>query len=346
MKLYFECNFFEKQFEISKNFSVIQNEINLKQKLQGNKFSFEKKEIEYFCRWHQNDLWDPNKPCILMPIRDNLSLLKVTLSNFKKNNVFDLANVIVIDDRSMEDLFLTSTEVASYLRVDNEKGFNFSMLMNIAAGICKTLEVKEILLWNCDLWCPNTEALPELLKRHRENNSVVSGTKLLYPPAEMSLNNEEDTQNIKEINKNMLNGKWRETVQYGGDAWILTPQNNTTVHPVHLKRFAAPDNPMVNCNRGSCFITGALQLWNLEKYIELGGLNPSLSRNFQDVDLCLRAAQKKYIGMYFGKDLHFYHDESAVFNSLPDETKFNKQMESDNVLFGKIWNSKIMEIIF
>jgi len=343
---YFECNFFEKEFEASRNFSIIQNEINLKQKLQNNKFSFEKKQIEYFCKWLPNNLWDAKKPCILMPIKDNLRLLKITLENFQNNNVLDLANVIVIDDRSTEDLVPTSTAVASYLRIDNNKGFNFSMLLNIAAGICRSMGAKEVLLWNCDLWCPNAEALPELLRRHRDSNSVVSGAKLLYPPASMSLNDEKDTENIKKISKNMLNGKWRETVQYGGDTWILTPGNNTGIHPVHLKRFAAANNPIVNCNRGVCFLTGALHVWNLEKYIELGGLNPSLARNFQDVDLCLKALQKNYIPLYFGKDLYFYHDESAVFNNLIGEAKYNKQMESDNVLFGKIWNKKIMELIF
>lgn len=343
---YFECNFFKKKFNIQESFSVFQNEISLKEKLSNNKFSFEKKEIEYKCKWLINESWDVTKPCILMPIRNNSFLLETTLKNFSLNSVHDHTNVIVIDDRSEEKIKEIAIKSCSYLRIDNDKGFNFSMLMNIAAGICNELGSKEIFLWNCDLWCPDSKAILELLNRHRKNNSEVSGSKLVYPPIEMSLNGEKDTDNIKQINKNMLNGKWRETIQYGGDAWMLTPQNSTLIHAIHFKRFSSPTNPLVNCDRGSCFITGALQLWNLNKYIELGGLNPSLSRNFQDVDLCLKTLQSGIVPRYFGKDLYFYHDESAVFNRLIDDTKFNKQMESDNVLFGKIWNKKIMEIIF
>ena len=346
MKLYFECNLFKESFSLKPKFTVTQNEISLKQKLQNKKFSFEKKEILYECEWLKHDSWNTSKPTILMPIRDNSDLLSMTIANFIENKVNKIANIIVIDDRSTEDLYKVCKEVASYLKVNNDKGFNFSMLMNIGAAVCHSIGTKEILLWNCDLWCPDPEALPELLKRHRENKSVISGSKLLYPPREMSLRGEIDTKNVKKISKSMLQGKWRETVQFGGDAWLLTPQNNTLVHPIHAKRFSNPNNPIVNCDRGSYFITGALHLWNLKNFIELGGLNPSLARNFQDVDLCLKALIKGYTPMYFGKNIYFYHDESAVFNNLKNENKFNKQMQSDNVLFGKIWNDKIMEIIF
>jgi len=345
MKSFFECNFFKEKFNLENKFVITQNEISLKDKLQANKFSFEKKQIKYTCEWIKNKDWATDKPCVLMPIRDSLEILKKTLKNFDENSVYEHVNVIVIDDRSKEDLKKIVKDKCSYLRVDNDKGFNFSMLMNIGAGVCNALGIKEIFLWNCDLWCPDSQALPKLLNKHRKSNSKISGSKLVYPPIEMSLNGEEDTENIKLIGKKMLNGKWRETIQFGGDVWILTPQNNTYIHPVHFKRFANPSNPLVNCDRGSCFITGALHLWDLKTFIHLGGLNPSLSRNFQDADLCLRSVESGNIPRYFGKDLYFYHDESAVFNNLIDETKFNKQMQSDNVLFGKIWNEKIMEII-
>jgi GT2 family glycosyltransferase len=346
MKSYFECNLFQQNFKPSVKFTVSQNEINLKQKLQEKKFSFEKKEVIYNCNWVKHDEWDNNKPTILMPIRNNSDLLSITMNNFITNKVNKVANIIVIDDRSSEDLYKVCKSIASYLKIDNNKGFNFSMLMNIGANICYSMGTEHVFLWNCDLWCPNPDSIIELLRRHKENKSVISGSKLLYPPKDMSLRGEIDTKNIKKINKNMLQGKWRETVQFGGDAWLLTPENDTLIHPIHTKRFANPNNPIVNCDRGSCFITGALHLWNLEKFIELGGLNPSLARNFQDADICLKAMVKGYMPMYFGKELYFYHDESAVFNNLIDENKFNKQMQSDNILFGKIWNDKIMEIIF
>lgn len=346
MKSYFECNLFEEDFILEEKFIVTQKELCLKEKLEGRLASFEKKTIEYKCNWSVHENWDSNKPCLLIPIRDNKSLLEVTIKNLVKNKVNKQANIIIIDDRSEEDLKTISTKTMSYLRVDNEKGFNFSMLNNIAAKICDSLGAKEIVLWNVDLWVPNKDTFTTLMKKHRENNSLISGSKLLYPPKTMSLNNEEDTENIRSINKDMLSGKWRETVQFGGDSWVLTPHSSILLSPIHNQRFRKANSSLVNCDRGVTFLTGALHVWNLAYYIKLGGLNPSLSRNFQDVDMCLKSVELENIPLYFGKDLFFYHDESAVMNNTKGEVKHNPQMESDHILFGKIWNEKIMKIVY
>tara|TARA_Y100001973_G_C5163474_1_gene314786 strand:+ start:203 stop:1243 length:1041 start_codon:yes stop_codon:yes gene_type:complete len=346
MKSYYRCNFFNNKFVAKEQFDILQHEISLKDTLKDGKHSFEKKQIKYECKWNQHEQWDSNKPCILIPIRDNRYLLEITIKNLLDNKINDQANIIIIDDRSSEDIKSISVKNMSYLRIDNTKGFNFSMLMNIAAGVCNSLDIKEIVLWNSDLWAVDKNSFSNLLKRHRENNSLISGSKLLYPPKEMSLNGEEDSENIKSFAKSMLNGKWRSTIQFGGDAWIQTPGSPISLSPIHYKRFSDPKNPLVNCDRGVCFVTGALQVWDLQYYINIGGLNPSLSRNFQDVDICLRSVELNNIPIYFGKELYFYHDESAVLNNIKNEKKNNKQMHSDHVLFGKIWNNKINGIVF
>jgi GT2 family glycosyltransferase len=73
-------------------------------------------------------------------------------------------------------------------------------------------------------------------------------------------------------------------------------------------------------------------------------LNPSLSKNLQDVDLCLRANELCKKVMYYGKNLFFWHDESLTFYS-ENEKKNDKQMISDRILFAKIWNDKILGLI-
>ena len=99
--------------------------------------------MEYFCRWLPQDGWDSNRPSILVPIKDHEELLSITIDNFFNNNIHKKANVVIIDDRSERDLeSLVVKSGFSYLRVDNESGFNFSMLNNIAAKICHTLGLK------------------------------------------------------------------------------------------------------------------------------------------------------------------------------------------------------------
>ena len=342
MKLFYNCSFFEEEINIEDKFSVQQQELVLKSIPTSERVSFKKLNVAYDCSWKMQSDWDSSRPTILIPTKDQHKLISFTISNLKDNNIHQHCNIIIIDDRSTEDIRTLTTESGlSYLRVDNKKGFNFSMLNNIAMKICDSLGVKEAILWNSDLWVAKEEYLLEILKRHREENSTVSGTKLLYPPAEMSLGDTE-TENIKKHFPQMVGKIWRETTQFGGDSWLRTIDSPIVFSPMHYRRFSSYIDSRINCDRGASFVTGAFQLWNVSKFIELGGLNPSLAKNFQDVDICLKAVSNDIVPMYFGKDLFFYHDESPT---LLKEGKEDIQLTSDHVLFGKIWNDKIVRLI-
>ena len=244
MKSFFECEFLKQEWVPVDDFTVMQTEVVLRDVKPSGEAVFSKFEVEYKCRWKKQQSWQ-TRPTILIPIKDNLSLLEVTLKNLKDNEIDQNFNVIIIDDRSEEEIEkLVADNNLSYLRVDNNKGFNFSMLNNIAAKNCKELTIDTIVLWNSDLWCASGEATLELLRRHKENKSQISGSKLIYPPANMSLRNQEDTINIANHFAHMK-GKWRNTVQFGGDAWV--PTSNTSpllVSPIHFKRFADMKNPI------------------------------------------------------------------------------------------------------
>ena len=115
--------------------------------------------------------------------------------------------------------------------------------------------------------------------------------------------------------------------------------------PYHFRRFSNKDDSRVNSNYGTDFVTGALQLVNLNWFIKIGGFNPSLPKVFQDVDLCLKAIKEGRKVMYFGKDIHFFHDESYNHYSNKNQEKMDLQFHSDQVLFAKIWNSEIGHIL-
>mgnify|MGYP003138611841 FL=1 len=125
-----------------------------------------------------------------------------------------------------------------------------------------------------------------------------------------------------------------------------TTSDGSSFIPMHYKRFADKEDPCVNCDTGMETVTGALQVINLEWFIQNGGLNPSLSKNFQDTDLCLRAVEQGLKVMYFGKDIYFYHDESYNFYYNNSETKMDQQMFSDNTLFEKLWSKKLPTLVF
>lgn len=328
---------FSQERDLNGPFSFEQEEIVL---IKGTENKFKKEKVFYHCLFEPSPSWDKNKPAIIICIKDNVDLLSYTLNNLYDKKVQSRINIIIVDDRSTHDIKSVALEhKTNYIRVDNDKGFNFSMLNNIGAYVANKLGTEEIILWNSDLWANEEDTLPKLLSLHRQNNSIISGTKLLYPPSEISFNKEENPDNIKKNFPNKL-GIWRETIQFGGSFWF--PSGDKVI-PHHFLRFGSPIDPRVNCNKGEGFVTGAFQIINNKWFTENGGLNPSLSKNFQDSDICLRALESNSPIFYFGKDLFFYHDESV---SLEKEGKIDHQLLSDSVLFGKIWNNKVTHLVF
>lgn len=344
-KSYFECSCFNEDIDIFKEqFTIKQKEILFDQ-MNGEQAKFKPIDVEYKCKFiFQKSNFDKIKPFIIIPSRNNIDLIKYTLNNLFQNKVHDICNIMVVDDRSTDDYQqLLNNFNISLLRVDNQKGFNFSMLCNIGAYIANKLACKEIILWNNDLWVEKREYLETILKKHREDDSTISGTKLLYPLKSFN-GNSEDSENIKQHFPNMKEGKWRGTVQFGGSAWVTT-NGPIRMSPIHKKRFENSNHYLVNDNHAEIFVTGAFQVIELKWFIKNGGLNPSLSKNFQDVDLCLRSCLNGNRVMYYGMDVHLFHDESLTFFS-GNEKKNDQQFVSDHVLFGKIWNEKIQILLY
>tara|TARA_R110000824_G_scaffold53249_2_gene147487 strand:+ start:1269 stop:2387 length:1119 start_codon:yes stop_codon:yes gene_type:complete len=354
---YYKCSAFRRDLEVTETFDVEQEELvvegaqkflqahitNLKSTQKSIRAT--KNNITYSCQWSISPIWTKEKPVVIIPIKDNLDLLSVTIKNLQNNNIDKHCNIIIVDDRSNEDIKkIVLKNSLSYLRVDNEKGFNFSMLNNIAAKIAHSLGASIAILWNSDLWCVKEEWFEQLMQKHIQSKSVLSTTKLVYPPIALSLNKEEDNQNMRNHFPQMLGGKWRETVQFGGDAWGAV-QGYLRLSPMHSGRFSSLTDPFVDCDRPCRFATGALHIWDLHKFIEIGGLNPTLAKNFQDVDICLRLVEAGIAPQYFGKDIYFYHDESYTLTSKSAEPKYNNSFFSDQIIFGKIWNDKLAALV-
>jgi GT2 family glycosyltransferase len=341
---FFKCSLFLEDRPLTNNFSFNQKEI-LYQGEKHNKSSFAVIDVEYKCRLKLSEQFDATLPTIIIPSRNGIKLLEFTLNNLMHHSIQKICNIMIVDDRSTDEysLILDDKKDISYLRCDNQKGFNFSMLCNIAAYVAYKNNCKEVILWNNDLWVEKREYLETIIAKHREDKSTISGTKLLYPLKSFN-GNVEDSHNIKQHFPDMKDGKWRGTVQFGGASWAHFPGTPLNLSPMHYKRFSQSNNALVNCDKGETFVTGALQLIELEWFIKNGGLNPSLSKNFQDVDLCLRANENGDNVMYYGKDIFFWHDESLTFNT-GNEKKNDAQMISDHFLFAKIWNDKIGKIV-
>lgn len=327
---YFKCSFFDSVIDSYEHFKVSQEEICLTSFSDTNQFK--KNIVEYRCRFNEIRSVDKDLPGIIIPVKDNRELLSYTLKNLHENCVLKTCNVIVVDDRSKESIEDICRDFSvCYLRVDNDKGFNFSSLNNIAAKVYNDHGLQKIIFWNSDLWCEDDKTLPHLLEMHDKNKCTISGTKLLYP---VSSFNKDERKDIKQIFK--LKKDHRGSVQFGGSLIAGTSF-------AHAYRFADKDFYLVNVDKPEFFITGAFKIVDLNWFVSVGGLNPSLAKNYQDVDLSLKAVEQDKIIYYFGKNNHFLHDESLTLNK---EGKNDIQMFSDQHLYSKIWSEKFYNVLY
>tara|TARA_R110000744_G_scaffold3734_1_gene13905 strand:- start:1837 stop:2841 length:1005 start_codon:yes stop_codon:yes gene_type:complete len=281
---------------------------------------WEKSVVEYNCSFTKQSDYDPNRPTAIIPIKGCEKILEMCLDSMLKTQTLDLINVIVVDDRSEKTLWPIADHYGvSYLRVDYNEEFNFSMLCNLGAKVCQHLGNTQVIMWNADLYISDRTNLEKVIFRHNEKKASLSGAKLLYPTMEYSLNGEEDTQNIKTYAPKMI-GKWRGTIQFGNGAF------DANGHPFHQHRFEPKSNGSIDCLTN--FITGAFQMIELDKFIDCGGYNPSLKKSYQDVDISTNIHGPVW---YFGNDVEFYHDESPVF--YHHGTKDTPQNKSDQLIY-------------
>jgi len=321
------------------NFIIEQEEIIIKDRESKTleNIPFIKNKVIYKCFLKQNKEIDKNKPGAIICIHKNIKLLKFLLDKLNETDVQKYVNLLIVEDRADNKIIEIecNKRKINYLSVNNDSHFNFSMLNNIGAHVFNQFGCTEIILWNSDLWPSNKEVLPKVLSYHRQEKSVVTGARLMYP--EVSWDGSCD---IPENISNFFQGlkDYRGTVQFGGSTFIYI---NSGVMPSHYGRFSKT-NKYCFFNKICDFITGAFTVIDIKYFKELGGLNPSLSSQFQDIDFSLKCRENNYKVCYFGEDF-FYHDESV---SLKDKTK-DKSFISDHILYFKLWleTGKIQKII-
>jgi len=117
---------FDQEKDITSSFSFEQDEILL---LENTQNTFKKHKIIYKCQFKKVGIWNNQNPTIIICIKDNIDLLNYTLSNLNEFEINKDFNIIIVDDRSTTNIKKIALKwKANYLRVDNSKGFNFSII--------------------------------------------------------------------------------------------------------------------------------------------------------------------------------------------------------------------------
>lgn len=252
---------------------------------------------QVFNWYFEQDLRLDDKVPALVPTHNSLELLE-HFSQFGR----DVIHPVIIDDRSSEDVKgFCEHKNWSYIRCDNDFGFNYSILMNYGAMVLKESGVQTALFLNNDCYIHDSGFFNQFLDRHKKSGGPISGIKLVYPPKHLAFNKQDTAPAVEAFFKfKAKESDHREKVQFGGG--IIDRSGNA----FHRGRFFDITDPEVDRDDQVGFLTGACNLVNLEEFIQCGGYSVNLATAYQDVELASRLGPQNY----FGKDIFFYHDES------------------------------------
>ena len=220
---------------------------------------------------------------IIIPTRDRADLLKRSVGSVLKRTRYQSFNIIVVDNGSVEDETLAYfEELRATGRVSvlsDPRPFNYSRLNNLAAA---TARGEILALVNNDIEVIDEAWLSEMVAIAAQPDIGAVGAKLLYSDG---------------------------SVQHAG---VVGGVGTVTAHS--HKHFPGDASGYMNrlmVEQTVLAVTGACLVVGAEKYRLAGGLDEeNLAIAFNDVDLCLKLAEKGYRTV-FTPWARLYHHESA-----------------------------------
>ena len=239
---------------------------------------------------------------IIIPTRDRLRFLERCIGSIEKKTQYPRYEIIVLDNESASPQMQHYLErVAQKWRVCRYSGpFNFSAINNYGASHAHG---EYLLFLNDDTEVVGAHWLTAMMGQAQRHGVGIVGAKLLYPNG---------TIQHAGVVLGICGG--------AGHAFRYGPDKDWGYHGfAHLMR---------NCSA----VTGACMLIPRWIFDQVQGFDIRLPVEYNDVDLCLRVAQKGHRIVYTPEAV-LYHYESA--------TRRGKRSHADEELFRQIWGDRI-----
>lgn len=298
----------------------------------------------------RNRFDESKKTVIVICSKDQSTILRYSLDKLRSFNITKKYDILLIDDRSTEDILSISDEFdTSYIRIDNESNkFNYSMINNIAVSYANFFGKTNIVFFNNDMWPKNEHTLDNIVNKHLQKESFVTGCKLIYPSKEQYIELGKP-QHLLQEHLDKIYG----TIQHGG-IYFLPRQSvfvdkkrsyfseNFVLAPLHLWRFHEEQSGMASFDSQCYSVTGALQVVNTHEFIKLNGFNMIMAGAFQDIDLCVRAIKNNLGVWYIGSET-MIHAESIT--NASERITQKPEFLSDNIAWDLTWGLEIPSII-
>lgn len=241
------------------------------------------------------------KVSIVIPTRDNVSLLKSCVESIERLTDYRNYEVLIVDNDSADpetEEYLSSTP-HRVLRF--EEDFNYSRINNFAVSHS---EGEYILLLNDDTEVISRKWLTVMLEHAQRPGVGAVGAKLLYPDG-----------HIQHAGVLLgLGNPW--TAGVAGHAY----QAYASRSPGHLGTLKS------TCNYSA--VTAACMMFRRTVFDEIGGFDEkNLEVAYNDVDLCLRVRERGYL-IVFTPCAELYHHEFAsrgLYSAKPSELRYMRE---------------------
>jgi GT2 family glycosyltransferase len=216
---------------------------------------------------------------IIIPTRDRSAILQACIDSILAVTDYppDRYEIIIVDNNSTQvetlQYFneLTSDRLAAV--VVSSGAFNFSKICN--DGVAKS-ESEILVFLNNDMTVRQADWLQKLVCLAHQPDVGAVGAQLLYPD---------------------------DTVQHGG---VVLGIDNIGGHALVDLPVATARNLDITREIGA--VTGACLAIRRALFEELGGYDPLLRVDFNDVDLCCRASEAGYRNLYVAEPLLYHHE--------------------------------------
>ena len=223
-----------------------------------------------------------NRPLvsILIPNKDHIDLLKPCIDSILDKSTYDNFEIVVVENNSTEvatfDYYRT-LEANPRVHVVRwpKQGFNFSEIVNFGRA---EAQGEYILPLNNDTEVITPDWIERMLGNCAREEVGVVGCKLYYPD---------------------------DTIQHAGCVVI----EGVALAFRHVPREGTSYLNLMNTQRNVSAVAGACFMVSAADFDAVGGLDPALSVEYNDIDFCLKLHETGKLNVYL-PDVELYHYES------------------------------------
>lgn len=212
------------------------------------------------------ELTEIPKVSIIIPTKNNLSMIKRCIKSIEKNTSYKNFEIIIIDNNSDHLYVLNYYKTLPYEIINYSENFNFSKMNNLAV----TYSTGDMLLFlNDDTKILDSNWLNELVSICLQNDVGAVGPKLIYSD---------------------------NTIQHAG---IVFLKSGAGFHPL-IKQVenSTTCHNFLNVIRDCSAVTGACMLVKRKIFEQIGGFDDDFDVYYGDADLCFQIIHAGYRVIY------------------------------------------------